>query len=243
MIKGIIFDLGNTLIRMTRGLDEVIQEGAEAMATWYLKKKHIKLDAEALVEMFIAERVARQKIASQTEAEALATETLRETLKKIEAPPSAAALLDGAIKIYFGPEEAASQAYPDAVDTLKALKAQGYHLGLYSNATDDPLVQRLVNRNGLRPWLSPTFSSAGWGWRKPKRDGFNLIAQRWRLSPEEVVVVGDTLKADILGAQNASMRSILVTMDEARSNPDNRHIEPTATADNLSALPNIIAQL
>lgn len=243
LIKGIIFDLGNTLVKMTRNWDEVIQEGADAMATWYLKNRHIKLNAAALIETFIAERVARQKIANQTQTEALATQTLREVLKKIEAPASAEALLDGAIKIYFGPEEAAYQAYPEAVDALKILKAQGYRVGLYSNATDDPLVQRLVNANGLRPLLSPTFSSAGWGWRKPKREAFDLIAGRWRLSPEEMVVVGDTLKADILGAQNAGMRGILVTMDEVASNADNRHIQPTAVTDSLLALPDIIAQL
>lgn len=243
MIKGIIFDLGNTLIKMTRNWDEVIREGADVMATWYLKKKHIKLDAETLIETFIAERVARQKIANETKTEALATQTLQEALKKIDAPPSAEALLDGAIKVYFGPEEAAYQPYPDAVDTLKTLKAQGFRVGLYSNATDDPLVQRLVNANGLRPWLSPTFSSAGWGWRKPKREAFDLIARRWGLSSEEMVVVGDTLKADILGAQNAGMRGILVTMDEAVSNADNRHIQPTAVTGNLLTLPDIIAQL
>jgi len=228
---------------MTRSWDEVIQEGADAMVTWYLKKKHIKLDAVALVETFIAERVARQQTASKTGTEALATHTLREALKKIDAPPSTEALLEAAIKIYFGPEEAASKAYPDAVDTLKILKEQGYQVGLYSNATDDPLVQRLINRNGLRPWLSPTFSSAGCGWRKPKREVFDLIARRWGLSPKKMVVVGDTLKADILGAQNAGMHSILVTMDEPVSNADNSHIQPTAVADNLLALPEIIAQL
>ena len=235
--------MGNTLIKVTRSWDEVIQEGAEAMATWYMKTKHIKLDAPALIETFIAECASGLKTARQTQTEVLAAQTLLASLKKIEASPSAEALIEGAVKIFFGPEEAASQAYPDTVDTLKTLKAQGYKAGLYSNATDDALIQRLVNRNGLRPWLSPTFSSAGWSWRKPKREAFDLIAQRWGLAPEEMVVVGDTLEADILGAQNAGMHSILVTMDEAISNADNRHIQPTAMTDNLSAVPEIIAQL
>ncbi|RMF03505.1 MAG: hypothetical protein D6768_05710, partial [Chloroflexi bacterium] len=58
MIKGIIFDLGNTLLQFTGDPHAVGQTGAAAMATWYLKKKHIKLDAEALVETFLAERGA-----------------------------------------------------------------------------------------------------------------------------------------------------------------------------------------
>jgi phosphoglycolate phosphatase-like HAD superfamily hydrolase len=57
------------------------------------------------------------------------------------------------------------------------------------------------------------------------------------------VVVGDTLNADVLGAQNAGMHSILVTMDENPSNANHRHIQPTAVAGSLSELPEIVAQL
>lgn len=243
MIKGIIFDLGGTLIRVTRAWEEIHREGAEAMADWYVKKKRIKLDTQALVDAFLTRRAADLEQASQSNTEVLAQDTLRRALRQIEAPARAETALDAAIKIFFEPEEAASRPFADAVDTVKTLHAQGYRLGLYSNATDDPLIQRLVNRNKFRPWLSPTFSSAGCGWRKPKPDGFLLIAQRWALAPHEIVVVGDTLKADILGAHHANMGSILVTMDEASSNNEHRHIQPTAAADSLAALPEIIRQL
>lgn len=243
MIKGIIFDLGSTLIRFTGDWHTVLHEGAEAMADWYLKKKHIKLDGAALIEAFIAERKASRITAEGTQTEVLAQESLRQALRKIGAPPAAESLAEAAIKIYFAPEEAAYQPYPDALETLKRLQSQGYRLGLYSNATDDKLVQRLVNQAYLRPFLSPTFSSAGCGWRKPKREPFDLIARRWGLAPEQIVVVGDTLNADILGAQNAGMHGILVTMDESLSNEQHRHIQPAAVTETLSALPEIIKTL
>lgn len=238
-----IFDLGSTLLRFTGDWETVSREGAEAMATWYFKKRHIKLDAPALIEAFLAERVAGWETARQSQTEVLAQESLRRALDTIDAPPKAETLVEPAIKVSFGPEEEAWQCYPDAVDTLKWLNGQGYLLGLYSNATDDAFIQRLVNQRGLRPWLSPTFSSAGWGWRKPRREAFEVIARRWELPAEKMVVVGDTLNADVLGAQNAGMHSILVTMDENPSNADHRHIQPTAVAGNLSELPDIIAQL
>jgi putative hydrolase of the HAD superfamily len=213
------------------------------MATWYWKKKHIKLDGPALVEAFIAERAAGRELAYQTQTEVVAQQSLRDALQKIDAPASTGGFVEAAIKTYFEPEEAAWHPYPDAIDTLKTLKGQGFRLGLYSNATDDAFVQRLVNKSGCRPWLSPAFSSAGWGWRKPKREPFDLIAKRWDLPAEQIVVVGDTLQADILGAQHAGMHSILVTMDEAPSNTGNRHIQPTAAASRLSELPQLIANL
>lgn len=243
MIKGIIFDLGFTLLRFSDDWDAVSRTGAEAMVTWFFKKKRIKIDGPALIDAFLNERVAGRELAEQTHLEVLARQSLHKALEKIDAPASTRPLVEAAIKIYFEPEEAAWQSYPEAVEMLKLLKSQGYRLGLYSNATDDALVQRLINRNGLRPWLSPTFSSAGWGWRKPQPEPFDLIARRWGLDPPEIVVVGDTLEADILGAQNAGMSSILVTMDEAPSNAHHRHIQPSAVAASLSELPEIIGQL
>jgi len=243
LTKGIIFDLGNTLLRFDGDDEAVNREGAEAMAEWFFKKKRIKLDGLALVEAFINQRTANWQKARQTQTEILAQESLRQALQQIDAPAHAEPLAEAAIKIYFAPEEACWCPYPDTIETLKHLKAQDYQLGLYSNATDDAFIQRLVNQGKIRPWLSPTFSSAGCGWRKPKPDGFELIAARWGLPADQIVVVGDTIKADVLGAQNAGMPSILVTMDENSSNDDNRDIEPTAVAESLSQIPEIVAQL
>lgn len=243
MIKGIIFDLGSTLMRFSGDWEQVTEAGLEEMLAWYLKKKHIKLDGPALKEAFKAERASGRLAAADSLQEVLATGSLRNALQKINAPAAALALVEPAIKVYFEPEENAWQSYPGAVDTLKLLKSRGYRLGLYSNATDDPFIQRLVNRLGFRPWLAPTFSSGGCGWCKPRPEAFELVARRWNLPPAEMVVVGDTLAKDVLGAQNAGMLSILVTMDEAASNADFRHIIPTAVAASLAELPEIIARL
>jgi putative hydrolase of the HAD superfamily len=243
LIKGIIFDLGNTLLRFDGDDETVSRAGAELMADWFFKKKRLKLDGPALVETFLAQRVANFEQAQQTQTEILAEESLRQALHKIDAPSHAQPLVEAAIKIYFASEEAYWQPYPDTVQTLKQLKAQGYRMGLYSNATDDALVQRMVNQGRIRPWLSPTFSSAGCGWRKPRPDGFALIAARWNLPANQIVVVGDTLNADILGAQNAGMHSILVTMDENPANFENRNIVPGAVVESLSQIPEIAAQM
>lgn len=243
MIKGIIFDLGSTLLQFTGDGPAIEQAGAEAMADWYLKKRHIKLDGPALVEAFLAERAAGRALALETQTEVTAQQSLSQALKKVDAPATAGALVEAAVKVFFTLEETAWTAYPDSAETLKQLKSCGYRLGLFSNATDDKLIQRLVNQSGLRPWLSPTFSSAAWGWRKPRPEPFELIAGRWALAPGEVVVVGDTLSADILGAQNAGIAGILVTMNEPSFNSQYRHIQPAAVAETLSALPGIVARL
>lgn len=239
-IRGIIFDLGNTLMYFDGDWEDVIHRGAANMAAFFTRKR-VKLDEAALAETFIAERQAGREVAYRTDREVTCTESLRAALEKVEAPPESFALVPEAVRVYFELEEAAWKAYPDAKATLKHLFQQGYRLGLLSNATDDPFVQRLVNRLELRPWLSPTFSSADLGHRKPLREPFDLILSRWNLPPASVVMVGDTLDADILGAHNAGIQGVLITADESPGNDNHRQtIIPDATITALSELPALI---
>jgi HAD superfamily hydrolase (TIGR01549 family) len=239
-IRGAIFDLGSTLMCFDGEWEDVTSRGAEDMVGFFARRR-VKLDGATFAETFLAERQAGREVAYRTDREVTCTESLRTALEKVEAPPEVYPLMAEAVRVYFGPEEAAWKACPDARATLKALAQYGHRLGLLSNATDDLFVQRLVNRLDLRPWLSPTFSSAGLGLRKPKREPFDLILSRWNLPPGSVVVVGDTLNADILGAHNSGMRGILITADEAPRNDEFREtIVPDGTIAALGELPGLI---
>jgi FMN phosphatase YigB (HAD superfamily) len=119
---------------------------------------------------------------------------------------------------------------------LQGLAAEGIRLGMYSNATHDPFIQRLVDRFGFRPWLEPALSSAGTGIRKPDPAAFAPFVANWGLPPHSLLVVGDTLEADILGARLAGMQSIwLRNRSDARQEgpdagqPDLSPIVPSAT--------------
>ncbi len=239
-VRGIIFDLGSTLMYFDADWEDVISRGVADMLAFF-KRKRVKLDEAALAETFVAERRAGREVANRTQREVTCTDSLRTALEKVQAPGEAFSLEAEAVRICFGPEEVAWKAYPDAKSTLKRLYAQGYRLGLLSNATDDLFIQRLVNRLELRPWLSPVFSSAGLSFRKPMREPFDLILSRWNLPSESVVMVGDTLNADILGAHDAGMRGVLITADESPRNDEDREtIIPDATIASLSELPGLV---
>jgi HAD superfamily hydrolase (TIGR01549 family) len=239
-VRGVIFDLGSTLMYFDGDWEDVISQGVADMLAFF-RSKRVKLDEAGLSEAFVAERQAGREVAYRTQREVTCTESLRAALEKVETSPEAFRLAAEAVRVYFGPEEAAWKAYPDAKAILMGLSGQGYRLGLLSNATDDPFIQRLVNRLEFRPWLSPTFSSAGLGSRKPSREPFDLILSRWNLPPESVIVVGDTLSADILGAHNTGMRGVLFTADEPTWNDQDREtIIPDATIAALSELPGLI---
>ena len=243
MIKGIIFDLERTLLQFTGNWEATVQAGTGAMTGWYLHKKRIKHDAQALQEAFISERKAGRVLAYQTNQEVTATASLTEALHKISAPKRMQPLVSQALRAYFRPEELLWKPYADSVSVLQQLKQAGYKLGLYANLTDDPFLQRIVNQSKLRPWLSPTFSSAMWGWRKPKTEPLAFIANRWQLDPSEIVVVSGTIHTDIVGGKEAGMKTVLLTHDEAASNDDHRHIAANAIIPSLATLPAVIGAL
>jgi putative hydrolase of the HAD superfamily len=133
------------------------------------------------------------------------------------------------------------RAYPDALAALEALGKMGLRLGLISVASDHDLVERVLDRTGLAPYLDPVGSSAACGRVKPDPGIFQFVLQRWGSPPERCAMVGDTLGADVAGAQAVGMRAILVTMDP---NPDNAlvagRIRPDATAATLEQVVQII---
>jgi HAD superfamily hydrolase (TIGR01662 family) len=240
-VAGIIFDLGDTLMYLDGDPEDIVSQGVAEMVAFF-KRKRANLDEVALGQVFLSERQASRSLAYRTQREVTCGASLRASLDKIVAPPDAYGLLDEVVRVYFGPEEAAWKAFPDARATLKHLSGRGYRLGLLSNATDDAFVQRLVNRLGLRPWLSPVFSSAGLDWRKPRREPFDLILSRWNLPSQSVVMVGDTPYADIQGAHNAGLGAILVS--NGKSPPNNQggeKIAPDAGIAALSELPSLVA--
>ena len=114
--------------------------------------------------------------------------------------------------------------------------------GLISNARDAANVERLIDQARLRPWLDPIVISANVGVRKPNPRIFKIVLDYWQLPPDRVVMVGDMLGADILGAHHAGMRGVWATMQTERE-ANAAHIDtivPDATIASLSELPPLL---
>jgi HAD superfamily hydrolase (TIGR01549 family) len=157
----------------------------------------------------------------------------------------------GARDAFFAFEEASWSAYPAALPVLRALAARGLRLGLFSNATSDRFIQRLVDRFGFREYLHPALSSAGVGIRKPDPAALQSFPVAWGLPAEAVVMVGDSLEADILCARRAGMRSVWTpSREDARQEgltPEERlqaaGIRPERTIAGLETLPGCLDEM
>jgi putative hydrolase of the HAD superfamily len=249
-VKGVIFDLGHTLMYLDSTWPRVFERGAADLAT-FLQAQGLDMDAQAFGRTLLARRADGFAHAKQTRREVTAEESMRWTFSQFDLPDPGRALVRGALDAFFAAEEAHWVAYPEAYPVLRELAGRGLRLGLYSNATHDPLIQQLVDRLGLRPWLEPALSSAGTGIRKPDPAAFTPFLASWALSPGSVAVVGDTLEADILGAQQAGMRSVwFPSGQDARQDGASADQEaaslpapPDATIEHLGELPACLSEL
>jgi putative hydrolase of the HAD superfamily len=101
-----------------------------------------------------------------------------------------------------------SKANDRAAETLDALHARRYRLGVVSNA--DGRVRGLLEEAGLASRLDCVLDSAEVGVEKPDARIFLAATELLALSPAECAYVGDIYDIDIVGAQRAGLEAVLI---------------------------------
>jgi putative hydrolase of the HAD superfamily len=98
--------------------------------------------------------------------------------------------------------------YPEAIETVEALRDRGYRTGLISN-WDDRLAG-ILEGLGLADLLEPMIVSCDVGVEKPDPRIFRIALDRAQVAPERALMVGDNREADIEGARAVGMNAVLV---------------------------------
>ena len=90
---------------------------------------------------------------------------------------------------------------------LEALKAGGYRMFLASNGTTVVQAPR-IKASGLDRICHGIFLSEEIGCDKPQKDFFDACFARIEdFSPENAIILGDSLSSDILGGKNAGIKT------------------------------------
>ena len=241
MIKIVLFDLGSTLIYFDAPLSQALNQAFYAMVASLLDNGY------ALnVDQFVGEFSQRiQEYYSQRETEFIEYTTgyiLKIILNDYGYPEVPAQHLRDALDAMYGVTQSHWNLEADAVPTLETLLRLGYRLAMISNAGDSGDVDALLDKCDLRKYFEQIWISAQVGYRKPHPKIFKLAVEHFQVEPQEMAMVGDTLGADILGANQVGIHSIWVT--RRANTPGNRDhldtIQPEATIENLSELPPIL---
>ncbi len=131
----------------------------------------------------------------------------------------------------------------DTRPTLQKLEADGYRMGLISNAGDDEDVQQLARRFNIAQYFDFILTSAACSYRKPHPRIFEIALSNWYFLPSEAVMVGDNLDADVRGAQNVGLYAIWLNRRAAEKNSDQLPVQPDATISSLYELPALLDRL
>jgi HAD superfamily hydrolase (TIGR01662 family) len=243
-IKGIIFDLGDTLIFFDDSLPAIMSQANSILAKCL--EKHLVISGqERFLEIFQA-RMANYYRERDTEfIEYTSYYILQESLADLGINGINETTLRKCLSHMYEIFQAHWQPVTGGVEVLAELKNQGYRLALVSNTADDANVQALVDKIKVRPFFDQIITSAVMKIRKPNPRIFDPVLREWALPPHQVAMVGDTLGADILGAKNANMFSVWVTQyADTPANQDHRDtIHPDAIIENLFQLPALLAKI
>ncbi|MBT6773937.1 HAD-IA family hydrolase [Candidatus Woesearchaeota archaeon] len=210
MIKGIIFDVDNTLIDFYRMKNISISESIDAMIDAGLKikkDKAFKIIHEIFNELGIEAHHIFQKFSLKV-------------LGKVDHKIIAAAIV--AHKLVWN---SFLHTYPGVMETLIKLKQKNIKLGIVSDARKIHAYERLY---GMRivDFFDTIVAFDDTRKFKPAKRPFHHALKKLKLKPENCVMVGDWLKGDVGGAKKLGMVACLAKYG-APSNHDKKILSPS----------------
>lgn len=195
-IKGIIFDYGGTIDSRGVHWSEIIWDGYRAVGVDV--EKPVFRDAYIYAERELAR--VRHILPNDNFHDLL----LKKMKIELQWLVDNGYMMEGAAEAYANPiadycYDAAKNAIEEARPTLEALAGR-YEMMLVSNFYGN--VDSVLRDFDLRKYFKGVIESAVVGIRKPDPTIFKLGVVALGLEPEEVLVVGDSYKKDILPAKS-----------------------------------------
>jgi len=236
-IRAVLFDLGGTLMR-PRGPWEPVEARADKELVNSLAESGFDLPPDfAGGFRWRLSRYYRER--EQNLFETTYFSVLRELLAEHNPEPINDARVRLSLDALYAVTQANWQLEKDAALTLRMLESAGYRLGLVSNAGDDKDVKTLARRFRIEGFFDFILTSAACSYRKPHPRIFELALAHWGFPSSEAAMVGDMPEADILGAQQAGIYSILFAPDSAAT----ASVRPDAFVSRLLDLPELLNRL
>jgi putative hydrolase of the HAD superfamily len=206
MLKAVFFDLYYTLVRY-----EPPQEELEAQA---LKDFGINVSPEIFrrplitANEFIYQEIARRPLSQRSQEEKMAIYAQYQRILLEEAGIEADEKLVLAMLGKMQQFKMKLVLFDDVAPALNDLKGQGLTLGLISNVEKD--MTATLNELGLPSWLDIVVTSLESGFNKPQPGIFQEALRRVSVQPSESIYVGDQYHVDVIGANQAGMKGILL---------------------------------
>ncbi|MEP6699758.1 MAG: YjjG family noncanonical pyrimidine nucleotidase [Bacteroidota bacterium] len=99
--------------------------------------------------------------------------------------------------------------FPDAIEILDYLVEKKYNLHLITNGFEKTQHSKLKN-SGLDKYFIEVITSEGSNSLKPHKEIFEYAFQKTNATPEDSIMIGDSIEVDIQGAMNAGIDQVFV---------------------------------
>ena len=219
-IKGVIFDLGSTLIEFeSRSWDEITDEGQRLAYGQLITSNHSLPDYESFNHRLEEIKNQFRSVAAETLVEWRAFDAWEKLLIELELnDPEGQARKS--IDLFYDVVRDGVVLCDGARDTLRILKSKGYRVGLISN-TIFPARSHEVDLDnfGLIPYIDFRLYSSEFGYRKPHSSLYQAGLEKIGLPAGETIFVGDRYKEDVEGPMKEGMSAVL-KYREGRDYPD-----------------------
>jgi len=240
--KVILFDFGSTLIYLKDPWPPIYEQADRALVQ-VLQQAGIQLDIKAFsseFETFLDSYYAERGTSLIERTTFSALHELLQQKGFQDIPDSVVRL---ALDAMYSITQQNWYLETDTISTLTTLQERGYRLGIISNTSDDKNVQQLLDRWELRPFFETIITSAICGIRKPDRRIFQLALEHFGVPAGQVAMVGDSLEADILGANQLGIYSIWITRRVDLPEEGELAIQPQAVLPTLDLIPALLTDI
>ncbi len=202
-IETVFLDVGNTLVSMDYVWirDELANVGVST-------ELEVLMRAEAAARPVISRAVAGEVSTEGLDTFELYLKTILGNLGTSSG--AIPALVESLVPIFRGPgrERLWSNVLPGVPEALEQLRSLGRTLAVVSNS--DGTVERVLEQQGLRPYLDAVFDSHIVGFEKPDPRFFLHALEATGARAETTLHVGDLYSADIEGGRAAGIHTALV---------------------------------
>lgn len=185
--KGVVFDLDDTLIDQKRWI-MLKMEGAAAALSNLIDRDRLLRVAYGLVEEGMHERLI---------------DLLAERLNMPSMHPD---LLEN----YRAAEPVEAPVYPDVEYAIASLRSAGLRIGLLADNPPSSQRAKLAKMRRVEALFDATVFTREYGGEKPDLAGFFEVARQLELAPHELLMVGDNVARDAVGAISAGYDACLL---------------------------------
>lgn len=201
--KQLFFDLDRTLwdfeANSRKALDILYHDlGVDKLTTHFIQfHETYKSVNHELWELYAKNKISKEQLRNQR---------FIQTFERlgIDEPVLAAEMGDGYIEI--SPEQ--TLLFPNTKEILTELKQAGFQMNIITNGFEEVQYRKLKNCD-LTQFFDHVICSEAVGYSKPDKRVYDYALDQSKSKREHSVMIGDDMKADVLGSEAAGLTGVL----------------------------------